>query len=67
MEEEYIFSKELREKMEKFGEMDVSEALASPDFFEAIMEHAGIDREKRNAIWKKVGREDLMNYGMDQR
>ena len=59
MKDDFLFSKELRDKLEQFGNMDVGEAIASPQFFEVLFEHAGIDKKAQNEIWEKVGRPDL--------
>ena len=58
-DENYIFSKELRETMAKFGEMEVKDALASPDFFIELMNHSGFTIEEAKEIFIKVGRPDI--------
>jgi hypothetical protein len=59
MKDDFLFSKELRERMAKFGDMDVGEAIQSPAFFEALLDHAGMDQKQKNDLWEKVGRPDL--------
>lgn len=59
MNDNFLFSKELRDRMAKFGDMDVSEALSNPDFFDALLDHAGMDQKEKNALWEKVDRPDL--------
>jgi hypothetical protein len=56
---DYIFSEELRNRMEKFGNMDVREAITNPDFLNELMLHAGMDLNEIKDMWKKVGRPDI--------
>ncbi len=66
MSDTFLFSKDLREKMSKFGNMDVREALKSPAFFDELLDHAGMDTKAKNALWEKVGRPDLKKEDEDQ-
>lgn len=59
MKKDFLFSEELRERMKKFGKMDVSDAIKNPNFYEALLEHCGLDNTQKNEFWEKVGRTDL--------
>ena len=59
MNDDFLFSKELRDRMEKFKDMDVGEAIASSVFYEALLDHAGLTQKEKNDLWEKVGRPDL--------
>lgn len=56
---DFLFSKELRDRMDKFGDMDVKDAITSPDFFNELMLHAGMNLNEIKDMWKKVGRPDI--------
>lgn len=45
-EDGYLFSKDLRDAMEPFKDMDVNECLESKDWFKALFKHAGISEEE---------------------
>ncbi len=62
MNDDFLFSKALRERMSKFGDMDVGEALRNPDFFDALLDHAGFNQKEKNDLWEKVGRPDLKHH-----
>lgn len=48
-----LFSKELRDRMEKFGDMDVVEALKNPGFWKELCDHAGMTEEEFENIRNK--------------
>jgi hypothetical protein len=58
-EKDFLFSKELRDRMKGFGGMDVREAITRPDFYEALLDHAGLNQKEKNDVWEQVGRPDL--------
>lgn len=53
-EENYIFSKKLREILEIFSEMDVNEALDSEEFWKTLCTYAGMSEEEFKDITKSV-------------
>ena len=56
MKDEFLFSKELREKLAQFGEMDAREALSSPEFLNALLDYAGMDEKQKSDLWDKIGK-----------
>ena len=57
-EEDFFFSKELRENLKDFKDLTAKEALASPAFFNALLGHAGLSEKEKKQLWEKVGRPD---------
>lgn len=57
-EEDFLFSKELRDGLAEFEDMEVTEALKSPDFFNAILGVSGLSKEEQKDLWNYVGRPD---------
>ncbi len=49
-DEEYLFSKELRDKLQPFSQMDVRDCLANEDFLRTLCKHAGMSDERFNEI-----------------
>lgn len=47
-----LFSKELRERMSKFGDMDVTDSLKNKDFWKEMCAHAGMSEEEFERIGK---------------
>jgi hypothetical protein len=56
---DFLFSKELRDRMSKFNDVDVREAITRADFYDALLDHAGMNQQEKNDLWEKVGRPDL--------
>ena len=52
----FLFSKKLRDGMAEFGNMDVRDALTSPDFFNQLLKTKGMSEKEREDFWKKFGR-----------
>lgn len=59
MKDDFIFSKSLRDKLSKFGHMTPKECMESPDFLNALLDGAGMDKKKKNDLWSSIGRLDL--------
>jgi len=51
-EDGMLFSKGFRDKMEKFGDLPIEDALRNRDFWKNLCEHAGMSEEKFNEIAK---------------
>lgn len=58
-ENDFVFSKELREAMSPFKEYTPKECLSSPEFFDALLNFAGLSEEKKKDLWDNVGRPDF--------
>lgn len=55
-ESEFLFSKELRDAMAPFGEMDVRECLNNVEFWKALCKHAGMDDNEFNSILNETSK-----------
>ena len=62
-EEDYLFSKDLRDALWKFKDLKAKECMSSPAFLNALLEHAGLSEKEKKDLWKDVGRPDC--YGSD--
>ena len=49
-EPDYIFSNELRKKMQPFNDLNCEEALNSPEFIKAFSEHSGLSIDLLNSM-----------------
>lgn len=54
-EPDYLFSKDLRDKLSTLGDMDVAQALCDERFWRALCEHAGLDFDKISEEAKEKG------------
>lgn len=52
-EDDYLFSKELRDSLKDFGKMDVRDALQNRDFWKALAKHGGMSDEQVDEIFRK--------------
>ena len=50
-EKEYLFSEDLRDRMSKFGDRPIEDCLADPNFYDSLLDHAGLTQEERDDIW----------------
>lgn len=66
MEGDYLFSKELRDRLACFSGMSVDECLASPEFFNKLLDHVGASEETRQEIWKKVGTPECNDIRLEE-
>lgn len=58
-DDDYIFSKSLRDAMSKFNDVPAREAITMPSFYDALLDHAGLSKEEKKNIWTAVGRKDI--------
>lgn len=56
-EEKHLFSKELRDRMEKFGSMSVEEALSSKEFLRELASHGGMTEEEMDNLERSTPEE----------
>ena len=54
----HLFSKEFRENLNKFGHMDVTEALANKDFYKTLFMISGMTEEEAEETLKKIEKSD---------
>lgn len=57
-EDGMLFSKDLRDRISKFGDMDVTDALKNPDFWKELCAHAGMSEEEIERITNLRGRDE---------
>lgn len=55
-EDKYLFSKELRERMSKFGDRDVSDCLRDRSFYDALLDHAGYTEKEKDKVWNEINK-----------
>lgn len=59
-EDDYIFSKEIRDALNNYKEKDGVPFISDPDFYEALFEGAGLSKKEQNDLWECIGRSDLI-------
>ena len=60
-EDNYVFSKELRERLGPFGKMNIGECLQDPEFYNALLDLTGLSEEDKDRFKKDYGLYDLAN------
>ena len=58
-EDDFLFSKELRDRLSKFENVNISELITKPEFYIELCKHVGMDLEETKDMFRKVGRTDI--------
>lgn len=53
-DKEYLFSQELRDRMSKFGDRPLEYCLSDPNFYDSLLDHAGLTQKEKDKIWDKI-------------
>lgn len=53
-DKQYLFSQELKDRMSKFGDRPIEDCLADPNFYDSLLDYAGLTQEEKDKIWEKI-------------